>query len=102
MKKEMIKKILDNIDTRTKYTITTNVARGRGINGVEYKTFHNDVARGYHINDFYSINSIFYLEDCIEINEKHDYYDDYNKYKWTENRKYYVPYNNIVMICIDE
>lgn len=89
MKKETFKKIMEMVGN--KFNIVTNIAKGRGINGVSFYSFkeRNYTHDGKEYGYFTTIN---YEDDFAVITYSVRSNDE------NETKTFYVPYENIVMV----
>lgn len=75
------------------FRIYTNIAEGRGINGVHYKTFtgynYDDDRRKYLESSIKTFSADYLVIECAKT--KGFWYDN-------AKRKVYVPYDKIVMV----
>ena len=100
MTKETVMAIF-NAHKTTNFCITTNIAEGRGINGVSFGSFEGEslVKKEYH-DEYYHASwtkILGFMDECIVLchYENHSYWDG-------GEHIYYIPYSNIVSISFRE
>jgi len=98
MKKELVQKLIEKVKSSDNYVVIhTNIARGRGINGVEYKTFHEYTDIQHNRDEiYYSVEDL--AEDYVYIVETHKS----NNSSKRVYKDYYIEYDSITMIVGDE